>query len=112
MPLCFYLIGEFGDIKLKNFITIILFLIFFIISALFFSQNDSIVSLNYFTGKLDWQLNWVMVLCVLVGFLLGLSSTLGSLMRAKVSLRQANRKLSSHEKEIKSLRALPIKDEY
>ena len=98
--------------QLRNFITIILSLILFIVSALFFAQNDSSVMINYFVGTLDWQLNWVMVLCLLVGFLLGVVSILGSLLKTKVQLKLAKNKLERHSKEINSLRALPIKDEY
>ena len=81
-------------------------------SALFFAQNDALVKINYFTGELDWQLNWVMVLCLLIGFILGVASILGNLLKTKVQLKLAKKKLQRHSKEINSLRALPIKDEY
>ena len=97
---------------MKNFIIIIICLILFVVSALFFAQNDSLVSVNYFSGQLDWQLNWVMVLCLLIGFLFGILSILGNLLKTKVQLKVARKKLESHSKEINSLRALPIKDEY
>ena len=81
-------------------------------SALFFAQNDSLVKINYFAGELDWQLNWVMVFCLLIGFILGVISILGSLLKTKLHLKLAKNKLERHSKEINSLRALPIKDEY
>jgi putative membrane protein len=82
------------------------------VSALFFAQNDSLVNIHYFAGKLDWQLNWVMVVCLLLGFMLGVASILGSLLKTKLQLKLAKNKLERHSKEINSLRALPIKDEY
>lgn len=97
---------------MKKFLTIVVSLLLFVVSALFFAQNDSQVVVNYFSGQLDWQLNWVMVASLLVGFGLGVSSVVGSLMKAKFQLRQAKSKLEKHQKEINSLRSLPVKDEY
>ena len=81
-------------------------------SALFFAQNDGLVVINYFAGQLNWQLNWVMVLCLLIGFGLGVASLLGSLMATKFKLRQLKSQSDRHQQEIKSLRSLPIKDDY
>jgi lipopolysaccharide assembly protein A len=97
---------------MKKFIQIALALILFITSALFFSQNDADVLINYFSGETLWQLNWVMVLCLLIGFFLGLLSLSGSLLKTKLKLKQTQKKLSHSEKELNSLRALPIKDQY
>ncbi|TQV84503.1 lipopolysaccharide assembly protein LapA domain-containing protein [Aliikangiella coralliicola] len=97
---------------MRNFITIILSLLLFVVSALFFAQNDSLVMINYFSGQLEWQLNWVMVLCLLVGFALGVASVIGNLFKTKFQLRQAKNKLEGCQKEVNNLRALPIKDEY
>ena len=47
-----------------------------------------------------------------MGFILGVFSILGSLLKTKVQLKLAKNKLERHSKEINSLRALPIKDEY
>ncbi|MCW8878078.1 MAG: LapA family protein [Kangiellaceae bacterium] len=97
---------------MRNFIITILFLLLFVTSALFFAQNDSLVAINYFAGKTEWQLNWVMVLCLVAGFLLGVASLFGSLMATKIKLKQAQNKLDKHQKELNSLRALPVKGEY
>ena len=81
-------------------------------SALFFAQNDGMVPINYFSGQVEWQLNWVMVFCLVTGFCIGVASTLGSLFKTKYLLRQSRAKADRQEKELNSLRALPIKDEY
>ena len=82
------------------------------VSALFFAQNDSVVEIKYFAGSFQWQMNWVLVSILVLGFLLGVLSTLTSLISTKVKLANANRKLALNEKEINNLRALPIKDNY
>jgi len=83
-----------------------------VVSALFFAQNDSVVEIKYFAGSFQWQMNWVLVSILVLGFLLGVLSTLTSLISTKVKLANANRKLALNEKEINNLRALPIKDNY
>lgn len=97
---------------MRNFITIIFALLIFVVSALFFAQNDGKVSINYFSGQLEWQLNWVMVFCTVIGFVVGLLSILGSLLKTKLQLRQTKSKLNKQEQELNSLRALPVKDNF
>ncbi|WP_444994176.1 lipopolysaccharide assembly protein LapA domain-containing protein [Aliikangiella sp. IMCC44359] len=97
---------------MRNFLTILLAVIIVIISALFFSQNDSLVKINYFIGQIEWQLDRVMMMSLLVGVVVGILSVIGSLFKAKFQLRQAKSKILKQEKELNSLRALPVKDEY
>jgi len=96
----------------RNFLLIILFIFVSVISALFFAQNDSVVEIKHFAGSFQWQMNWVLVSILVLGFILGVLSTLTSLISTKVKLANANRKLAMNEKEINNLRALPIKDNY
>lgn len=96
---------------MKNIILILLFVIVLAVSALFFAQNDTMVQIKYFAGVIDWQLNWVLISTLVLGFILGSVSVLASLMTTKIKLANANRRLVMREKEIKNLRVLPIKDE-
>lgn len=96
---------------MKNIILILLFVIVLAVSALFFAQNDTMVQIKYFAGVIDWQLNWVLISTLVLGFILGAVSVLTHLMTAKIKLVNANRRLALREKEINNLRALPIKDE-
>lgn len=97
---------------MKNFLIIIFSLLLFVISALFFAQNDSPVLINYFSGQVEWQLNWIMVFCIVAGFGIGVASILGNLFKTKLQLRHIRGKLERQEKELNSLRALPLKDDY
>ena len=97
---------------MRNFLTIIFCLLLFLVSALFFAQNDSVVVINYFSGQLEWQLNWIMVLCLVLGFGIGIASIIGSLFAARFRLRQTDKKLNRLEQELNSLRALPTKDDF
>ena len=97
---------------MRNFFITLLFVLFFVSSALFFAQNDGLVTIRYFIGEVEWQLNWVMILSLLAGFGLGIASLLGGLLKAKLQLRLARGKLQQHEQELNNLRALPMKDDY
>ncbi len=97
---------------MKNVVLIILFILVSIVSALFFAQNDALVEIKYWGGTIQWQMNWVLVSVLFIGFLLGAFSLLASLLNTKLKLANVNRRLAMHEKEIKNLRALPIKDDY
>jgi putative membrane protein len=97
---------------LKNILLILLVVIVITISALFFAQNDGMVEIKYFGGSVEWQMNWVLISALALGFVLGLASILGSWLTTKIKLANGNRRLAVHRKEIKNLRALPIKDEY
>ncbi|MET1253693.1 LapA family protein [Aliikangiella maris] len=97
---------------MRNFLTIFLALLLFIASILFFAQNDSPIAINYLSGELNWQLNWVMLASLVIGFCIGVFSILGHLLQAKRLVRQQKIKLQKQEKELNNLRALPVKDEY
>jgi len=97
---------------LRNFLTIIIALLLFIASALFFAQNDSMVIIDYFSGEIELGLHWVMVICFTIGFIIGVAVLMGSLLKVRYQLKQARSKLEKHQKEVNSLRALPIKGDY
>ena len=100
-----------GIDPLKNIILILLLVIVAAVSALFFAQNDAVVQIKYFAGSIDWQMNWVLISTLLLGVALGAGSMSVSLFSTKIKLSNANRHLALHQKEIKNLRSLPIKDE-
>ncbi|MGB0496147.1 MAG: lipopolysaccharide assembly protein LapA domain-containing protein [Kangiellaceae bacterium] len=97
---------------MKQLILIILFLAIFLASALFFSQNDSLVTVDYILSQFTWPLNWLMIFLFVVGFLLGSFSMLLGLINTRVQLAKAKRLIKLKEKEINNLRSLPISDEY
>jgi len=97
---------------LKQFILIVLSILLFIVSALFFAQNDQVVNINYFVGQIAWQLNWVMLVSLCVGFLLGVMSLVGALFSSQLQLKILRSKLEKREQELTNLRSLPVKDEY
>ncbi len=97
---------------MKQLIYIILFLSILLVSALFFSQNDSLVTVDYILSQFTWPLNWLMIFLFVFGFLLGSFSMFKGLINVKLQLAKSKRLVQLKDKEIKNLRALPIRDEY
>ncbi|MFT6732459.1 MAG: putative membrane protein [Polaribacter sp.] len=81
-------------------------------SALFFSQNDTLVTVDYILSTFTWPLNWLMIFLFVMGFLLGSFSMLRGLINLKLQLVKSKRLVQLKDKEIKNLRDLPIRDEY
>ena len=73
---------------------------------------DALVEIHYFSGATMLQMNWVLVSVFVLGFLLGAGLLITSLLTTKLKLASVKRQLISREKEIKNLRALPIKNDY
>ncbi|MEP1742042.1 MAG: lipopolysaccharide assembly protein LapA domain-containing protein [Kangiellaceae bacterium] len=97
---------------MKNLLLIILFIVVLVLSALFFAQNDALVEIQYFSGAMELQMNWVLVSVFVLGFLLGIGLLITSLVTTKLKLANTKRQLLNREKEIQNLRALPIKNDY
>ena len=97
---------------MRQLIYIILFIAILLASALFFSQNDSLVKVDYIVSEFAWPLNWLMIFLFVFGFLLGTFSMLMGLINVKLQLAKSKRLLKLKDKEIKNLRDLPIREEY
>ncbi len=97
---------------MRNLLILILSVLLFVASALFFAQNDSNVVISYFSGEQMLQLNWVMVFCLVSGFLLGVFSIIGGLIKTKMQLHHLKNQLQKQEKELNNLRSMPIKEHY
>ncbi len=97
---------------MKNLLLFILFIVVLVLSALFFAQNDALVEIQYFSGSVELQMDWVLVSVFVLGFLLGIGLLITSLVTTKLNLASTKRQLLNREKEIQNLRALPIKNDY
>ncbi len=97
---------------MKNLILFVSFILVAAISALFFAQNDFMAEIKFFGNNMQWQMNWILIAALVIGFILGVSALAGSLLTTKVKLANANRRLALHVKEVENLRALPIKNDY
>ncbi len=97
---------------MRGIVVLILFLVISAVSVLFFSQNDQVVSLRYFVGQIDVPLAFIMVAAIVVGYLLGVVSLMGSLLKARFLLNQSKKKLEQNSQELNNLRSAPVRDDF
>lgn len=103
-----------------RYIKVLLLVFIFFITMMFFVQNNEVLQQSV-TLKLDFFVNpaWSSIplpfyFMILVAFLLGALCSLFILvfdrMRIANTLRKANKRIRTLEKEVNSLRTLPLKD--
>lgn len=103
-----------------RYIKVLLFVLIFFITMMFFVQNNEVLQQSV-TLKLDFFLNpaWSSIplpfyFMILAAFLIGALCTLFVLvfdrLRLANNLRKANKRIRTLEKEVNSLRTLPLKD--
>ncbi len=93
---------------MKNFVFILILILVAVASALFFSQNDGIVPINYFGSTVKLQMNWILIAMIILGFCLGALSTMISLISMRLKLASANKNIKKLKKEVATPRATAI----
>ena len=90
----------------------LLFLLFLVISVLFFAQNSQAVTISFFVGQHAIPLAYIIVASIVIGFLLGIFSLTLPLLKRKVQLKSIERQLQQRKQEIENLRTMPVRDDY
>ena len=67
--------------------------------------------MNFYFGSYELDLLVVMVICLVLGVLLGVMAALGKMLSMKKELMRKERKIKVTEKEVENLRSLPLQDE-
>ena len=75
------------------FITVIVALIFFL-ALIFGAQNEQMVTISYFIAKGEFKLPLVLAIVFLFGFVLSWFFAGYQILKLRVSLRRANKKLA------------------
>lgn len=97
---------------MKNLVYVTLLIAVTIVSALFFAQNDELIKINYFGKSFDLQLNWILILMLIIGFVLGILSTLSSLIAARLQLASANKRMRKLERALEDKQALLTREKH
>jgi putative membrane protein len=95
---------------MRRIMTIILFVIVLLLGAGFSAINLTPVDINYYLGVLSLPLSMVVIVAIILGTLLGALALSTSILRLKYENRRLRKKLTLSEKEIDSVRILPITD--
>ena len=78
------------------FITVVVALIF-ILALIFGAQNEQTVTISYFIAKGEYKLPMVLAIVFLAGFIISWLFAGYQLLKLRVALRRANKKLASIE---------------
>lgn len=88
-----------------------LFLFLVLVIGLAFTvKNNQLVELNYFAGTFEISMSLLVILCLFVGSLLGILSSMLVILPLKRELSRQRQQSRIKEQEISNLRAIPIKD--
>ncbi|HEX6551093.1 MAG TPA: lipopolysaccharide assembly protein LapA domain-containing protein [Gammaproteobacteria bacterium] len=95
-----------------RWIAIIFFLCIFVVALLFAYANGTTVQLNYLAGDIQVHLSSALLGAAIVGWLLGLLSSLAVIFRLKREAWKLKRSIRDAEAEIRNLRNLPLKNDH
>lgn len=95
---------------MSRFLMLIAAMAFFVIGLAFHLKNDQLVILNFYVGSFEAYFSVFIIASAIVGVIFGIVSTVPMIFRLRRQNRRLLRQIDMTEKEVKNLRALPIKD--
>lgn len=93
-------------------ISLIFILVVLLFGLSFAALNAGPVQIHYFFGTRQAPLSLILVMAFAFGALFGAMCNLGVILRLKRQISRLHKEITFTEKEVKNLRALPIKDRY
>ncbi len=91
---------------------LLLFLLLIVIGIAFSVLNAEVVKFNYYFSSSQIPLSLVLVLAIFTGAILGVLASTGMIISLKREATKLRKSSAIAEKEIKNLRAIPIKDRH
>ena len=82
-----------------------------VLAVTFTLLNSQPVKLDFYIGHFETDLVIVIIVCLVLGSVLGITAVLGKLISFKQELLRKDKKIKVTEKEVENLRSLPLKDE-
>ena len=89
---------------------LIFILVVLIFGLSFAVLNAESVQINYYFGMYQMPLSLILVIAFVIGALFGAVVNVGMILRLKRQIFRLRKEARFTEKEVKNLRALPIKD--
>jgi len=93
-------------------IGLIFILVVLVFGLTFAVMNAESVQINYYFGIYQMPLSLILVIAFVIGALFGAVVNVGMMLRLKRQISKLRREVKFTEKEVKNLRALPIKDKH
>ncbi|HEX7031273.1 MAG TPA: LapA family protein [Gammaproteobacteria bacterium] len=94
----------------RIFLIALVFILVLILGIGFTALNAAPVTLDYFLGRMETTLPWVMLFALAGGFALGLVVAGLALFGARRDARRLRKQLRALEAEVTNLRNLPIRN--
>ncbi len=96
---------------MSRVLSVVVALVLLGVTIAFSVINAHPVVINYYLGSAELPLALLVVICLILGILIGFLLALGWVLRLRVDLLRTRRQLKTAQKELDNLRTLPVKDE-
>ena len=95
---------------IKKYFHIILILLIFIVSLVFFLKNNQMITFDYLVNSQDISLSFLLFISLSIGALLGILAWLPKIIGMKHRISKLEKQMKLSEKELDNLRVMPMKD--
>ena len=95
---------------IKKYFYIILILLIFIVSLVFFLKNNQMITFDYLVNSQDISLSFLLFISLSIGALLGILAWLPKIIGMKHRISKLEKQMKLSEKELDNLRVMPMKD--
>jgi len=95
---------------IRKYFSIILLLLIFIVSLVFFLKNNQMITFNYLVASQDISLSILLFISLCIGVLLGILAWLPKIIGLKHRISKLEKQMKLSEKELDNLRVMPMKD--
>ncbi len=95
---------------IKKYFSIILSLLIFIVSLVFFLKNNQMIVFNYLIASQEIALSLLLFISLSIGALLGILAWLPKVFSLKHRITKLEKQVKLTEKELDNLRVMPMKD--
>ena len=95
---------------IKKYFYIILILLIFIVSLVFFLKNNQMITFDYLVNSQDISLSFLLFISLSIGALLGILAWLPKIIGMKHRISKLEKQIKLSEKELDNLRVMPMKD--
>ena len=95
---------------IKKYFHIILILLIFIVSLVFFLKNNQMITFDYLVNSQDISLSFLLFISLSIGALLGILAWIPKIIGMKHRISKLEKQMKLSEKELDNLRVMPMKD--
>ncbi len=95
-----------------RFLLIILAILVCLAGLSFHLKNEHLVKLDFYLGSIEYHFSVFVLVSIIIGVLLGILAMLPKFLNLKRQNMKLSKQVELQNKEVKNLRAIPIKDSH